>query len=493
MDRVTECHHARGGRHPEGFSLLEMMMVITVILIVASAHTQATSGTYCWGQSFGYDRYANLQTATVTQCTAPMLSLSVNTNNQITNSGFTYDASGDMTSDGTYTYAWDARNRLQSAGGVSYTYDGDGKRVMKSSGTLYWNWPDGTPLAETNSSGTTLNEYIFFYGNRIARRDSSGNVYYYFLDQVGTTKTLTTSAGVVCYDADFLPFGGERPYTTSCSQNYKFTGLERDGETGNDHTLYRMYDSSLGRWLSSGPAGLGAVDPSNPQSWNRYAFVLNDPPTLAGQGDANLQADFNSVSVSHSGAAIIMANTLSGMIHMSSAVVSDTSLCPGCTLAANGKLNQNSLGVPPISGFSTALMEFLGVPLYDLPSSAIDRSEQAALYQIAQAIMNGKASAAPAYPDQTFSSSPLDIGESWNTAYYNFLELFASINPSTILVEQSAACYEGNPAACGDTTDAAVFQAFMNGPWGGSSEAMGWGASPYPAYWCIGRICRPTF
>ncbi len=36
MSRITECHRARGGRHPEGFSLLEMMMVITVILIVAS-------------------------------------------------------------------------------------------------------------------------------------------------------------------------------------------------------------------------------------------------------------------------------------------------------------------------------------------------------------------------------------------------------------------------------------------------------------------------
>jgi len=245
---------------------------------LATAQTQATSGTYCWGQGFGYDRYANLQTATVTQCTAPMLSLSVNTNNQITNSGFAYDASGDMASDGTYSYAWDARNRLQSAGGVSYTYDGDGKRVMKSSGTLYWNSPDGTALAETNSSGTTLNEYIFFYGNRIARRDSSGNVYYYFQDQLATTKTLTTSAGVVCYDADFLAFGSERPYTISCAQNYKFTGLERDSETGNDHTLHRMYDSSLGRWLTP---DRHRGDLFNPQSWNRYGYVMNNPTSFA--------------------------------------------------------------------------------------------------------------------------------------------------------------------------------------------------------------------
>jgi RHS repeat-associated protein len=148
---------------------------------------------------------------------------------------------------------------------------------MKSSGTLYWNSPDGTPLAETNSSGTTLNEYIFFNGNRIARRDPSGNVYYCFQDQLGTTKNLTTSAGVVCYDADFLPFGYESAYTTTCAQNYKFTGLERDSETGNDHTLHRMYESSLGRWLSPDPLG---GDITNPQSLNRYAYVLNNATSL---------------------------------------------------------------------------------------------------------------------------------------------------------------------------------------------------------------------
>ncbi len=241
---------------------------------VATAQSQATSGTYCWGQSFGYDRYGNLGTVTATSCTPPTLNLSINTNNQITNSGYAYDASGDLTSDGTYTYTWDARHRLQSAGGVTYTYDGDGKRVMKSSGTLYWNSADGTPLAETNSSGTTLNEYIFFNANRVARRDSSGNVYYYFQDHLGTTKTLTTSAGVVCYDADFTPFGYENAHITTCSQNYKFTGLERDSETGLDHTLHRKYDSNLGRWLTPDTHRGNAL---NPQSWNRYAYVLNNP------------------------------------------------------------------------------------------------------------------------------------------------------------------------------------------------------------------------
>ena len=38
---------------------------------------------------------------------------------------------------------------------------------------------------------------------------------------------------------------------------------------------------SQGRWISPDPAGLGAVNPANPQSWNRYAYVLNNPLALA--------------------------------------------------------------------------------------------------------------------------------------------------------------------------------------------------------------------
>jgi RHS repeat-associated protein len=241
---------------------------------VSTASSQATSGSDCWGQSFGYDRYANLTTINVTQCTAPMLSLSVNTNNQITNTGFTYDADGDLTGDGTYAYSWNAEQHLTSAANVTYTYDGNLNRVKKSSGTLYWYSPAGVPLAETDTSGNTLNEYVFFGSGRVARRDSSGNVYYYFQDKLGTTGTLSNSSGVLCYDADFLPFGYEMAHVASCSQNYKFTSLERDGETGLDHTLNRKYDSSLGRWLTPDPKR-GNV--ASPQSLNPYAYVLNNP------------------------------------------------------------------------------------------------------------------------------------------------------------------------------------------------------------------------
>ena len=57
---------------------------------------------------------------------------------------------------------------------------------------------------------------------------------------------------------------------------FHFTGKERDGESGNDYFGARYYASSMGRFLSPDPL-LNSGHPENPQTWNRYAYVLNNP------------------------------------------------------------------------------------------------------------------------------------------------------------------------------------------------------------------------
>ncbi len=185
---------------------------------------------------------------------------------------------------------------MTSGAGVTYAYDGDGERVEDSSPTLYWYGMGGRVLAETDTSGDTVNEYIFFDGRRIARRDASGNVYYYSGNALGSA-TITTATGTVCYDADFYPFGGELTFTNTCGQSYKFAGMRRDATTGLDHTRFRQYSSNLGRWYSPDPLG-GEV--MNPQSLNRYAYVDNNPTTFVdplGLSCNNGTADGNGNSV----------------------------------------------------------------------------------------------------------------------------------------------------------------------------------------------------
>ena len=112
---------------------------------------------------------------------------------------------------------YNAENQLLSTTEVSYTYDGDGNRVTKSNGKNYWYGAGSEVLNESDASGNVTDEYVFFGGKRIAHRVvGSGSIYYYAEDFIGSSRVITTSAGAVCYEADFLPFGGEHVITNTC-------------------------------------------------------------------------------------------------------------------------------------------------------------------------------------------------------------------------------------------------------------------------------------
>lgn len=254
-----------------------------------NAQTQTTGVTIpnsnCWGLTFGYDSWGNLLSSTTTGpsgCAEPLpVNVSITASNQI--SGYCYDARGNLLDQGpcpggAHTYSYTAENQLASTAGVSYTYDGDGRRVMKSNGKLYWYGAGSVPLDETDSTGNTTNssffEYVFFGGQRIARRDYQNNVNYYFADHLGTSRVVTNSSGAILDDSDFYPFGGERPVTSSSGNTYKFTGYEHDAESGLEYASARHFSSTLGRFISPDPL---SGSPGNPQSWNRYSYVYNNP------------------------------------------------------------------------------------------------------------------------------------------------------------------------------------------------------------------------
>jgi hypothetical protein len=77
-----------------------------------------------------------------------------------TTSGLTYDPSGNTLTDGANTYTWDAESQMKTAAGVTYAYDGDGRRVSKSNGKLYWYGPGdeilGKPTVLTRPPTSTF-------------------------------------------------------------------------------------------------------------------------------------------------------------------------------------------------------------------------------------------------------------------------------------------------------------------------------------------------
>jgi RHS repeat-associated protein len=132
-------------------------------------------------------------------------------------------------------------------------------------------------------SGNVQNTYIFFGGERVARRDSAGAIHYYFSDHLGSHGLIENATGTACeQDVDYYPYGAEQyDYcTTQVAQNYKFIGKERDTESGLDNFGARYDASSMGRFMSADPVFISADRLTDPQSLNLYAYVRNNPLSL---------------------------------------------------------------------------------------------------------------------------------------------------------------------------------------------------------------------
>jgi RHS repeat-associated protein len=103
------------------------------------------------------------------------------------------------------------------------------------------------------------------------------NIFYYSEDQLGTSRALVQSGQTSpCFDADFFPYGGEIDHTITCTQNYKFTGKERDSESGLDNFIKRYFGSNFGRFMAP-DAFYKDSHVGDPQSWNEYAYARNNP------------------------------------------------------------------------------------------------------------------------------------------------------------------------------------------------------------------------
>ena len=198
----------------------------------------------------------------------------------------------------TYTYTYNAADQLAGVqgpnGAASYTYDGDGQRITRSTAagqTIYVRDPQGEVIAEYSSTGQLLAEYAYVDGQRLCKitHDAQGVEHrvYYHQDVVGTPVAETNESGQVLVRANYTPFG-EEVIPGAASDPHKFTGKELDDESGLYYFGARYYDAYLGRFVSVDEAD---GDNTHPQGWNRYAYALNNPLRYEDpNGDTALEA-----------------------------------------------------------------------------------------------------------------------------------------------------------------------------------------------------------
>jgi RHS repeat-associated protein len=181
---------------------------------------------------------------------------------------------------------------------VNDLYWGYLQRAADADGYLFW-----LNYTQTNGRSATINAFgqSIEFGNLVAslcvNNQLTGDLHWVLTDHVDSVRVVLDSGGNVIGRRDDLPFGDalrdvNEPgqmgpmsaqtsgptglWTWSNSIRTQFAGMEKDVPTGLDHTMFRKYDSGWGRWTSPDPYG-GSMSTSDPQSFNRYAYVSNDP------------------------------------------------------------------------------------------------------------------------------------------------------------------------------------------------------------------------
>jgi RHS repeat-associated protein len=270
--QIASITDARGAAYNQQFSYDALGRLM-------NGQTGNLTGANTWCLNWNYDRYGNRfsqsgcgGTLTVGQ---PNLSVST-TSNRITSTGYNYDANGNLTADPSHAYAYDADNRMVTvdAGGASphsYSYDGNRLRIIKDSTVYVYS---GTKVIAEYSGGSLQKEYVYSGGKLLATVVGSSTIYHH-PDHL-SNRVETDGSGNVVRTFGQVPFG-ETWYETGTADKWKFTSYERDSETTLDYAISRYYANGLGCFAS--PDVLQG-DIANPQSLNRYSYVLGDPVNL---------------------------------------------------------------------------------------------------------------------------------------------------------------------------------------------------------------------
>jgi len=249
-------------------------------------------GTTSFKQTYDYDAWGNrwIDTTNSYGLTIPSVPTSSSwytSKNRLLYTAQSYDRAGNLRKLDPFTANYDMENRMTdisspSNGSASFSYDGEGRRVRKTVGTwvTYYIYTARGELAaeyETSRPATAP--------------PARCSPCYVFEDHLGSTRALWDGSGLQAR-MDYLPFGGVVPadrnnrssiacaagacYDSSGSLTQKFTGKERDGETGLDYFGARYMSAAQGRFTSPDKP-FADQHPEDPQSWNLYSYVRNNP------------------------------------------------------------------------------------------------------------------------------------------------------------------------------------------------------------------------
>ena len=149
----------------------------------------------------------------------------------------------------------------------------------------------------------------------------------------------------------------------------RYTGKERDTESGNDYFEARYMSSSTGRFMSPDPIIMNTLRLINPQRWNKYSYVINNPLILTDpSGKDAIYVDFNKMASGYGHAGVISVHADGSATYSrygpasagrpvgSGEVQTDSSL-PNVQFGANGLPTDASYAalISAVAGFETSI------------------------------------------------------------------------------------------------------------------------------------------
>jgi RHS repeat-associated protein len=253
-----------------------------------------------WSRGFGYDvnGYGNWWVSSASGIAAssftPGSASAYDAANHLTANSGTYDAAGNQSAMGSYQFGYDSENRMSRSvlggGTTAYLYDGEGRRVGKVNCA-------GTGTCVPSTSGAVSTWYVYDAAGQLAAEYGGAatqtcTTCWLTVDHLGSTRVVTNASGTAVECRDYLPFGeeigsgiGSRTgcYSGAVDRGVLFTGQYRDPDTqssampsGLDYFGARYFSSAQGRFTSS-DTPLADQHAADPQSWNLYSYVRNNP------------------------------------------------------------------------------------------------------------------------------------------------------------------------------------------------------------------------
>ncbi|MFL6386552.1 MAG: kelch repeat-containing protein [Terriglobales bacterium] len=189
-----------------------------------------------------------------------------------------YDANGNMLSDGSNSFTWDPRNHLAALNGNSLKYDAFNRRTQNAAGTSFL-YDMANAIQELSGSTVTANSLTGGIDEIFARTTSSGT-YGVLQDNLHSTLALTDGTGAIQASYTYGPFGATSITGLTGINPFQFNGRENEGN-GLYFYRARYYNSVLGRFISEDPIGFNGHD------LNLYAYVGDSPQNFTDPSGKN--------------------------------------------------------------------------------------------------------------------------------------------------------------------------------------------------------------